>query len=288
MFLSNNLSSLSELRRDFCNSIAASHKLQLLSTFFQNMIAIGAALAVRERFLLCLGDSSGLWVPTTYSSVEALVGSIDIWSHPCPNSGEIAFQMAADIGLVHSLTEKDITLQRILKEVLFDSATEAEQIQSMRLYELLPVAFAAIFISARWDSVRFDPDKGAFDANEHLISFTISKLLIAISGNDVGLSQDQTPIQRLKESAELFLEVSSHIFAVMRAQENEPAYKNKPLRPMVSVLESVVTSFPEKIINRSTFEKHFPYALIHSDNMDIALGKIKYSDNFEVTAFDDE
>ena len=44
--------------------------------------------------------------------------------------------------------------------------------------------------------------------------------------------------------------------------------------------------FPKSILTRSTLEKHYPYSMIHSDNMDIALGKLKCTDKFDLALFD--
>jgi len=215
------------------------------------------------------------------------VNSIDGWNEAKGKHGDSLYQMASDLGLSSVSQLRDISLHHLVQTVLFSGGEEKDPQQS-RLYELLPVAFAASFMSDRWDNSKFDTEKAIFQGNEHAISLSFSKLMIAILSNAFSNSSEgsSTIFMKIKESAELFLEIASHIFAVMRAQESQLVYKYKPLRAMISVLESTVTQFPEGIINRSSLEKHYPYAMIHSDFMDIALGKITFSDTIDTSVFD--
>ena len=258
-----------------------------MTGFTSSLISIGLALALRDRFLSSLYDSTKHWIPSTYNSIESLVNSIDGWNEAKGKHGDSLYQMASDLGLSSVSQLRDISLHHLVQTVLFSGGEEKDPQQS-RLYELLPVAFAASFMSDRWDNSKFDTEKAIFQGNEHAISLSFSKLMIAILSNAFSNSSEgsSTIFMKIKESAELFLEIASHIFAVMRAQESQLVYKYKPLRAMISVLESTVTQFPEGIINRSSLEKHYPYAMIHSDFMDIALGKITFSDTIDTSVFD--
>ena len=126
----------------------------------------------------------------------------------------------------------------------------------------------------------------AFEGNEHTIGLAIPKLMIAFLSLDMELSGSETPLSRVKEGAALFVEISSHFLAIMRVQESESTFKHKPLRALSSVLEAAVVEFPGNILSRSVLEKHFPYSMIHSDNMDIALGKLKFGDKMDLALFD--
>lgn len=276
---------LLELRRDFCTTITAATKLERLSSFTQSLITIGIALAVREHFTLSLEDSNALWIPSASSCVGSIAGAINPWARGARELVEPIFQLAADVGLDAVGKSMDVSLQLLLKTALVGTGDSADR-ESMRVYELLPVAFAVSFVSQRWENVDFDADLETFSGNEHAISLSMSKLILSILGLELGLVDTQTSLSRVRESAELFVEMASHFMAVMRVQESEQIYRFKPLRAMCSVLEATVNEFPDFVLSRSILEKHFPYSMIHSDNMDIALGKLKFGDKHDIALFE--
>ena len=55
---------------------------------------------------------------------------------------------------------------------------------------------------------------------------------------------------------------------------------------MSSVLEASVVEFPNSILTRSVLEMNYPYSMIHADNMDIALGRLRCNDRFDLALFD--
>ena len=288
-FLEVNKSTLLELRRDYCTSIGASFKLQNLEEFTQTLVGIGVALAMRERLSLSLRDSHELWIPSTLSSLQAMIGGIDTWAQISQQNTttDTLYQLAADMGIEELTKEKDITLQNLLR-----SSIMTDENDDMILFELLPVACASTFLSTRWDTVHFEVDKEVFEGNEHTICLAIPKLITSLVGIAVGEGREDvsvgesTVLSSLKEAAELFVAMSAHFIAVMRVQESEPMFRVKPLRAMSTVLEASVLEFPHRILTRATLEKHLPYSMIHSDNMDISLGKLRFGDKMDLALFD--
>jgi hypothetical protein len=260
-------------------------KLQRLTTFTHSILSIGVALAVRDQLLEALSAAGETLIPGSLDFISSVVGSLDLWTRQPTAVAALssASQLAMDMGMNQFGDSKDITMQRLLRSVLFDADVNEE---SMRLFELLPVALAATYISDRWDNVGYDAEKGVFDSNEQTIGLAAPKLIVSILGIDAGYPQSQAPLTRVKEAAELYIEISSHLLVVMRMQETEASYRTKPLRAMTSVLEASATNFPADVASRLIFEKHFPYALVHSDNMDIALGRMKTGDKIDISLFE--
>ena len=54
---------------------------------------------------------------------------------------------------------------------------------------------------------------------------------------------------------------------------------------MTSVLEYFLSLSPEAVITRNFLEQYLPYAVVHSNNMDIALGKVRVGDKMDVSLF---
>lgn len=284
-FLITNSATLSELRRDYCTTITAASKLQRLDSFTQSIISIGAAFAVRDMFIESLKEVEDALTPGVVEFVSSVLGSVDNWARPAPAAAASSSicQLGLDLGIKAAGDDKEVSLQRILRSVIFDSDVTEE---SMRLFELLPVALATTFVSDRWDHVTFDAAKTAFDGNEHTLALAVPKLIDTILGIDVGLSSALSPLLRVRESAEMYVEIASYLLVVMRMQEADAIYRFKPLRAMTSVLEASVLNFPSQVADRLVLEKNFPYAMMHSDNMDLALGRQKLGDKIDISLFE--
>lgn len=154
-FLQHNQSALRELRRDFVTSTVAISRLQGLTTFMQDVITAGVALAMRERLLQSLGDSNACWAPALAMSVSAAVAAVDPWlqrdasttssrfapasvsfsgpvssPHPTPASDRDVltplFELASDCGLpVSAMRGFDLALSNSIRCALFAAVPNA-------------------------------------------------------------------------------------------------------------------------------------------------------------------
>ena len=190
--------------------------------------------------------------------------------------------MATEAGV---LTPADTALAQALRPLV---ATQEER----SLLTLLPVAYASAFMSPYWTTNgNFLPAFEAFRGNQHCLALTISKFLISFiesnssssEGRPVSMPRRKMTLAdngsslsvALREAADTFLELSANVILAMRI--NEENYMDRTLRPMSNILELFIRYFP--LMDRHCLEKYFPYAHIHASQMDIAMGKIKGSDN---------
>ena len=139
----------------------------------------------------------------------------------------------------------------------------------------------------------FLPAYEAFRGNQHCLALTISKFLICFIESTSGTNEGRPaslPKRKmtiadngsslsvaLRDAADTFLELSANVILSMRI--NEESYIDRTLRPMSNILELFVKYFP--LMDRHCLEKYLPYSYIHACQMDIAMGKIKGSDNLE-------
>ena len=192
------------------------------------------------------------------------------------------FSMAYDAGV---LGEVDLALALAVRPIVHTA-------EDKKLFTLLPVAYAASFMSSYWTSNgHFMPSFEAFRGNQHCLALTISKFFLcfvesisgAAEGRPVSMRRRAQTLQdgdstygvALREAADTFLELSSNVILAMRIAENE--YADRHLRPMSNILELFIKHFP--LLDRHSLEKYFPYAHIHSSQMDIAMGKIRAADS---------
>jgi hypothetical protein len=190
--------------------------------------------------------------------------------------------MATEAGV---LTPSDTALAQALRPL---AATPEER----SLFTLLPVAYASAFMSPYWTTNgNYLPAFEAFRGNQHCLALTISKFLTSFiessssssEGRPVSMPRRKMTLAdngstlsvALREAADTFLELSSNVILAMRIHEE--SYMDRTLRPMSNILELFVRYFP--LMDRHCLEKYFPYAHIHASQMDIAMGKIKGSDN---------
>jgi hypothetical protein len=190
--------------------------------------------------------------------------------------------MATEAGV---LTPADTALAQALRPLV---ATQEER----SLFTLLPVAYASAFMSPYWTANgNYLPAFEAFRGNQHCLALTISKFLTSFiessssssEGRPVSMPRRKMTLAdngsslsvALREAADTFLELSSNVILAMRIHEEN--YMDRTLRPMSNILELFIRYFP--LMDRHCLEKYFPYAHIHASQMDIAMGKIKGSDN---------
>jgi hypothetical protein len=191
--------------------------------------------------------------------------------------------MATEAGIA---TASDTALAQALRPLISTP-------EDKTLFTLLPVAFASAFMSPYWTTNgNYLSAFEAFRGNQHCLALTISKFFTTFiessSGSNEGrpssmprrkmtiADNGSTLSVALREAADTFLELSSNVILAMRIHE-ESSYMDRTLRPMSAILELFVRFFP--LMDRHCLEKYLPYAHIHANQMDIAMGKIKGSDN---------
>lgn len=202
------------------------------------------------------------------------------WIHQ--NITSPVFSLAYDAGV---LGDVDLSLALALRPIV-------QSTEDRKLFTLLPVAYAASFMSSYWTSNgHFLPAFEAFKGNQHTLALTISKFFLcfietisgAAEGRPASMPRHHKTLAdgestygiALREAADTFLELSSNVILAMRISENE--YSDRHIRPMSNILELFIRHFP--LLDRHSLEKYFPYAHIHSSQMDIAMGKIRAADN---------
>ncbi len=227
-----------------------------------------------------MNDALQSYSPFLLASLTSLSSSIRPWI--VQNVTAPLLSLAADAGVQ---TESDTLLAQALRPLV---STPEEK----RLFTLLPVAYAAAFMSPYWTANgNFLPAFEAFRGNQHCLALTISKFLLCFIESSSGTNEGRPasmPKRRmtladngstlsvaLREAADTFLELSANVILAMRIQEEE--YMDRTIRPMSNILELFIRYFP--LMDRHCLEKYLPYALIHTSQMDIAMGKIKGSDN---------
>lgn len=218
--------------------------------------------------------------PFLHASLTSLTESIRPWILQNVTAPLTSISTEAGIS-----TASDTALAQALRPLV---STHEEK----SLFTLLPVAYAASFMSPYWTTNgNYLPAFEAFRGNQHCLALTISKFLTSFiessssstEGRPVSMPRRKMTIAdngstlsvALREAADTFLELSSNVILAMRIQEDQ--YMDRTLRPMSNILELFVRFFP--LMDRHCLEKYFPYAHIHASQMDIAMGKMKGSDN---------
>lgn len=254
--------------------------LKSSENFLAASVTVGVALALREALHRGVNDALQSYSPFLHASLTSLSASIRPWILQSVTTPLLS--LASDAGI---LTPSDTTLAQVLRP--FVNTPEEK-----RLFTLLPVAYAAAFMSPYWTSNgNFLPAFEAFRGNQHCLALTISKFLICFIESSSGITEGRpasmpkrkmtiadngsTLSVALREAADTFLELSANVILAMRIQEEE--YMDRTIRPMSNILELFIRYFP--LMDRHCLEKYLPYAHIHTSQMDIAMGKIKGADS---------
>jgi hypothetical protein len=227
-----------------------------------------------------LQDSLKSLSPFINSSLTTVTASLKPWVHQ--NVTSPVYALAYDAGV---LGEVDLSLAMAIRPIIQSS-------EDRKLFTLLPVAYAASFMSSYWtNNGNFMPAFEAFKGNQHTLALTISKFFLCFVESISGVAEGRPaslPRRKktladgnssygiaLREAADTFLELSSNVILSMRISEQE--YADRQIRPISNILELFIRHFP--LLDRHALEKYFPYAHIHSSQMDIAMGKIRASDS---------
>ncbi len=216
-----------------------------------------------------LSDAIGQYAPYMQSALDNIVNSVDPWT----DKAAVAplFSMAYDAGCQGVI---DLELCDIL-------SNRVQSYDDKLLFSLLPYAYGASFISSFWNrNSSYVPSLDAFTSNQHCIALTISRMLMSYSGISIPASTDPSVMSAItrkafRDAADVFLEISSNVILHMKMKESE--FASYPIRGMACILELFTKLCP--LVDRSMLEIYLPYAFLHTCYMDIALGKLKFSDN---------
>lgn len=254
--------------------------------------------ALRECCSLSFGDMQ--------SALQAGAESLDYCCAPT-----LALPLAcvaADLGL--PLADCDLALAAALTKL--DLSADPD------VLDLLPVVAAALFVSEKWERTSYLSTLGAFENNEHCIQMALTRLftaffllrhtalggheesdpLDAIGGGggaaseygdaegSVDLSRDGvrkvckrlSVRDRYHHYVERYLRIAAQTLLVQRENETK-ASKHAPQLPhrsMTIALEYFAALNPG--VGRGALEKYLPNYLIHSDVLDVSLGRHRAAD----------
>ena len=253
--------------------------------------------AMRECYGLNFGDMQ--------AALSSAVSSLDTYAEPSLALPLVC--IASDMGIESA--DSDLALTAALMKL--DLGNDKE------VLHLLPCVAAAVFVSEKWERSNYLPKLCAFENNEHCIQdalvklfgsfFILSQTSLSPDGRlaaentkgkvtDTSFNHDMEdeggvenkkvskPLavrERYKAYVERYLRISAQTLLVQR--ENEGKDKKYtvqlPHRSMTQSLEYFTVLCP--IVSRGTLEKYFPNYLIHSDALDVSLGRQKTSDHLK-------
>lgn len=254
--------------RDFQNFIyqnpaSIASKLENSKGFIESSIVIGVALALREALHNGLALTMRDCEPFIHETFRIATKTLNAWQKPSLCAP--VFAMAHDVGVA---TKDDLCLAEQLSSCVTSS-------DDLRVFALLPIAFAATLMSPYWSgAATFVQDVEGFSGNQHALALAVAKLIVCFIG---GHRDNSSSIEAIKTAAETFIELSANAILTMRTKETD--FSDRPLRPMVAILELFMQYCPG--VNQQMLEAFFPYSLIHASYMDIALGKQKSTDSMQ-------
>ncbi|GAM26866.1 hypothetical protein SAMD00019534_100410 [Acytostelium subglobosum LB1] len=214
-----------------------------LDNFISRSMSIGNALNLREmmREAVCANNSEN--IPFIHKTVEAAFMEYNRNTFMFPEFLGVD-TLALDSGLDVSVADQ------YLKVFLRKLCTENDK----RVWEQLPVMYAVCFNSTYWRDAFFRTSIEGYSNNTHVLSKTISDLLIAIGAIN-SLSANEADIV---VNLQRFLEISS----IQLLRMFKPTQKHLPNDPpsVVIFLEKFTADCP--LLNKDNLEQYLPYTFI--------------------------
>jgi len=252
-FLATNEGMLLEFKQKYMSGSWAeiAGRMRDSPAFIHNSVCLGVALVMRRLLHDALGQSQRLYAPFVQSTAAIAFNAVD-----ARLNHEAALSLSC-VGMDSgTLLHPDLSLLATLRHLNSNS-------DDHRLFDFLPCAYAAIFLSDYWKRSQFIPSMDAFSNNEHTIALALNYLLQAFHARE----GNRTIIQK---SAENYIEASAFVLLRMRSNERTE-YRDFPLRSMFAMLEQFVYYCPD--IDRGVLERYVPYAVLHASYVEVALGK---------------
>lgn len=231
------------------NTVLKALKPADLDSFIGSSIVIGNALTFRRLLYRALGDAAKKTIPHLHNAVSNAF-------HQYLRNTFMAVDfvgmdsMAQDAGVDVSIADQP------LKVALLPLSTS-----DRALWDLLPAAYAAAFlISSHWKDAIYNPTLEAFENNAHVLSATISELLInfkALSGD--GNNDENT----IREQLVKFLDISGTILLrTLAAPKPDPKLVPKDFASLFVFLDLFIDDCP--LLSRAELEPIIPYSLLRS------------------------
>lgn len=220
-----------------------------LDGFIGSSIVIGNALTFRRLLYSALGLSIKKTTPHLQNAVSNAF-------HQYLRNTFMAVDfvgmdsMAQDAGVDVSIADQP------LKVALLPLSTS-----DRALWDLLPAAYAASFlISTHWKDAIYNPQLEAFENNAHVLSHTISDLLInfkALSGE--GNNDENT----IRDQLVKFLDISGTILLrALSSPKLDPKLVPKEFASLFVFLDIFVDECP--LLSRAELEPILPYSILRS------------------------
>jgi hypothetical protein len=235
------------------------------------------------------------------AALQSGAESLDFYCEPVLSQALAC--VAADLGIPSE--DCDLALAAALTKLNLSADKEVLQ--------LLPTVAAALFVSDKWEKAVFLPKLSAFENNEHCVQvalvrlfsafFLLSQTTLGAEHSDplealaapaepaVGQEADEAGVpkvakrlavrDRYKAYVERYLRIAAQTLLVQRENEHKAAKHapQLPHRSMTIALEFFTSICP--IAGRGSLEKYLPNYLIHSDVLDVSLGKQKTADQLK-------
>jgi hypothetical protein len=252
--------------------------------------------AVHECYSLSLGDMQ--------SALQAGAESVDYYCAPTLASSLAC--LASDLGIPSE--DCDLALAAALTKLNLSADRD--------MLDLLPVVAAALFVSDKWERAVYLPGLGAFENNEHCIQVALGRLFSSfflLSQTPLGGTEGDDPLDALGSSQQVegentaeesvrkvskrltlraryqayvdrYLRVSAQTLLVQRETEGKAGKyaPQLPHRSMTIALEYFVSVCPAA--GCGALEKYLPNYLIHSDVLDVSLGRQKTAEQLRAFA----
>lgn len=231
------------------NAVLKSLKAADLDSFIGSSIVIGNALTFRRLLYTALGHATKKTVPHLHNAVSNAF-------HQYLRNTFMAVDfvgmdsMAQDAGVDVSIADQP------LKVALLPLSTS-----DRALWDLLPAAYAASFlISTHWKDAIYNPHLEAFENNAHVLSHTISDLLInfkALSGE--GNNDENT----IRDQLVKFLDISGTLLLrALSSPKLDPKLVPKEFASLFVFLDIFVDECP--LLSRAELEPILPYSILRS------------------------
>lgn len=231
------------------NAVLKSLKAADLDSFIGSSIVIGNALTFRRLLYSALGLATKKTIPHLHNAVSNAF-------HQYLRNTFMAVDfvgmdsMAQDAGVDVSIADQP------LKVALLPLSTS-----DRALWDLLPAAYAASFlISTHWKDSIYNPQLEAFENNAHVLSHTISDLLInfkALSGE--GNNDENT----IRDQLVKFLDISGTILLrALSSPKLDPKLVPKEFASLFVFLDIFVDQCP--LLSRAELEPILPYSILRS------------------------
>lgn len=254
--------------------------------------------ALKKAYSVCFGDMQ--------NAVQSGVESLDFYCEPA--LGLSLACIAADLGI--PCEDGDLALTAALSKL--------SAVADKEVLQLMPSLAAALFVCDKWERAVYLPRLGAFENNEHCIQVALSKLLgcfFLLSQTSLGADQ-RDPLDamdgaeasasqypdagdageqgkkvckrlavrdRYKAYVERYLRISAQTLLVQRETESKVVQKHAvvlPHRSMTLALEYFTSLSPT--VDCAMLERFLPNYLVHSDVLDVSLGRHKTADHLRV------